>query len=90
MMLERGRNTDTGSVNGGGGHVAIDAAMLDVQAVARVLRCSPRHVHRLRDAGRMPPPVKLGALVRWSRAVIEEWISRGCPPSRGGKHRPSR
>ena len=58
------------------------AAMLDVQAVAELLACSTRHVYRLADSGRMPRPVKLGKLVRWSRSVIEEWIAGGCPRCR--------
>jgi excisionase family DNA binding protein len=60
----------------------ISPALLDVRAVAEMLRCSPRHVYRLADAGRMPPPLKLGALVRWSRQSIEDWIAGGCKPIR--------
>ena len=56
--------------------------LLDVQAVAEMLGCSQRHVYRLSDAGKMPAPVKLGALVRWSTAVIQEWIDQGCPAVR--------
>ena len=59
--------------------VATAAQLLDVQAVATMLGCSPRHVYRLSDAGRMPSPLKLGALVRWSRAAVDEWIDAGCP-----------
>jgi excisionase family DNA binding protein len=55
-------------------------ALLDARALAKLLGCSPRHVCRLSDAGRMPSPVKLGALVRWSRQAIEDWISDGCKP----------
>jgi predicted DNA-binding transcriptional regulator AlpA len=61
-----------------------DAALLDVRAVSRILGCSPRHVYRLSDGGRMPPPVKLGALVRWPRRLIEDWIASGCPTARRG------
>jgi excisionase family DNA binding protein len=57
-------------------------ALLDVRAVAQMLGCSTRHVYRLADAGRMPPPLKLGALVRWHRQTVEEWISGGCKPVR--------
>ena len=46
--------------------------LLDVQTVAGMLGCSPRHVYRLSDAGRMPGPVKLGSLVRWSAIAICE------------------
>ena len=41
-----------------------DPAMLDVQDVADLLKCSCRHVYRMSDAGKMPAPLKLGALVR--------------------------
>lgn len=57
----------------------VAAALLNVHQVARLLSCSPRHVHRLVSADRMPRPVKLGALVRWPRHVIEAWIEEGCP-----------
>jgi excisionase family DNA binding protein len=58
------------------------AALLDVKAVAQLLNCSPRHVYRLSDGGRMPPPVRLGALVRWRRADLDRWLEAGCPPVR--------
>ena len=38
------------------------AALLDVQTLSRMLNCSARHVYRLADAGRMPAPLRLGAL----------------------------
>lgn len=59
--------------------------LLNVEQVATLLNCSPRHVYRLCDAGRMPRPVRLGALVRWNRAVIEAWIEAGCPAPKGGR-----
>jgi predicted DNA-binding transcriptional regulator AlpA len=64
------------------------AQLLDVRAVAALLDCSARHVYRLADAGRMPPPVRIGALVRWRRSTgdpttgIEDWIAGGCRPVR--------
>lgn len=58
------------------------AALLDVRAVAQLLDCSPRHVYRLADAGRMPGPVRLGALVRWRRADLDAWLDGGCRPVR--------
>ncbi len=54
-------------------------ALLNVQNVARMLDCSARTVYRLTDSGRMPRPVKLGAMVRWPREVVEAWIGEGCP-----------
>ena len=57
----------------------------DVGIVAGKLSCSPRHVYRLADAGRMPAPLRLGALVRWDLDVIDQWISEGCPLVRNVK-----
>jgi excisionase family DNA binding protein len=62
-------------------------ALLDVRAVAALLGCSPRHVYRMSDAGHMPPPVKLGALVRWRHQDIDAWIATGCKPVRTGGSR---
>lgn len=64
------------------------AELLDVRAVAELLGCSSRHVYRLSDAGLMPPPVKLGRLIRWRRrADIEPWLRDGCKPVRKGASR---
>jgi len=54
-------------------------ALLDVEQVAGLLNCSVRHVYRLCDGGKMPKPTKLGALNRWRRDVILQWIDAGCP-----------
>ncbi len=59
-------------------------AMLTVHDVARMLNCSARTVYRLTDSGRMPRPVKLRALVRWPREVVEHWVAAGCPDQRKG------
>jgi excisionase family DNA binding protein len=57
-------------------------ALMDVGAVAADCACSTRHIYRLSDAGRMPAPYRLGALVRWNRAEIKQWIAAGCPAVR--------
>jgi excisionase family DNA binding protein len=59
--------------------------LLDVRAVAALLDCSPRHVFRLADTGAMPPPVRVGRLVRWRRADLEAWLAAGCPATEGAK-----
>jgi excisionase family DNA binding protein len=65
-----------------------EAALLDVQAVARLLDCSSRHICRLADAGRMPAPIRLGALVRWRRADLDSWLANGCPSVRKTRRQP--
>jgi excisionase family DNA binding protein len=59
-----------------------DAALLNVRAVAALLNCSTRHIYRLADAGRMPVPLKLGALIRWRRTEVDAWIAGGCKSNR--------
>ena len=60
-------------------HTAVETTkLLSVEQVAEMLNCSSRHVYRLADAGKMPAPLKIGSLVRWSRASIESWIADGC------------
>jgi predicted DNA-binding transcriptional regulator AlpA len=53
--------------------------LIDRVEVARLIHCSPRHVDRLSRRNAMPPPLKLGALTRWSKSTIELWIESGCP-----------
>lgn len=53
--------------------------MLTVQQVAEMLGCSTRHVYRLADSGKMPKPVRVGTLVRWSFDGLATWINQGCP-----------
>ena len=80
-MIESKTATDGRNV-GGDAATREPAAMFNVGDVAKLLRCSERTVYRLSDAGRMPRPIKLGAMVRWSRTAIEEWIAEGCPTCR--------
>jgi excisionase family DNA binding protein len=55
------------------------SALVDIEWVASQLTVSSRHVRRLLDAGAMPLPIRLGALVRWRRQEILDWIASGCP-----------
>jgi excisionase family DNA binding protein len=58
------------------------AGLLDVRAVAELLDCSTRHVFRLAEAGKMPQPLHIGRLVRWTAAEVRDWIEAGCPAIR--------
>ena len=61
--------------------------LLDVRAVAEMLGCSTRHVYRMSDAAKMPSPLRLNSLVRWSQKSIVEWIDSGCLSCRKGGRR---
>jgi predicted DNA-binding transcriptional regulator AlpA len=54
--------------------------VLDVQGLGAKLKCSERHLYRMVERKLVPEPVKLGALNRWPRAVIDKWISDGMKP----------
>lgn len=82
-MIESNAATDGRKV-GGDAATRERAAMLSVGDVAKMLKCSDRTVYRLSDAAKMPGPVRIGSLVRWSRAAIEAWIAEGCPSCRRG------
>lgn len=56
--------------------------LLNVEQVAEMLNCSTRTVRRLAETGKMPRSLKLGALLRWKRVAIQEWIEAGCPAMR--------
>ena len=53
--------------------------LIDIDRLAVRLGCSTRHVRRLAACGRIPRPIKLGALLRWIKADIDQWITAGCP-----------
>lgn len=57
--------------------------LLDLEALAALLNCSRQHARRLANEGRVPPPVRLGRLLRWDAIAIQRWIDDGCPSSVG-------
>lgn len=61
--------------------------LIDGKEVARLLDVSPRTIWRLKDSGKMPRPIRLGNLVRWSYDEIKEWIELGCPSQKRGRGR---
>jgi len=87
--MSPGVSTADGRTVGLEPQLAISPELLGVRAVASLLGgCSVRHVFRLADAGRMPKPIKLGALVRWRRDELAAWLRAGCPSTQPGARRP--
>ena len=58
---------------------AAEKPLIDVKEFAAKLGCCPKHIRRMADSGRCPPSIQLGALRRWNRQVVDEWIADGCP-----------
>lgn len=53
--------------------------LLNVDEVAKFLTVSVRTIHRLKDAGRMPMPLRIGGCLRWELSVLEAWVADGAP-----------
>jgi len=75
-------DTETRAKDTSSADTAQPTVLLTVREIAARLKCSTRMVYRLADAGRMPPPCRLGKLVRWKTEAIDAWIEQGCPNCR--------
>ena len=56
--------------------------LITASKLAALLEISTRTLWRLRSAGRLPEPVRLGGAVRWRREDIQNWIAGGCQAAR--------
>jgi len=66
-------NSDKAKANPG--RVALSA-----EELAEMLGVSRSHVFRMASSGLLPPAIRFGRVVRWSRATIEDWVAAGAPP----------
>ena len=53
-------------------------AMITAVDFATMLKVSVRTLWRLRSAGQVPEPVRLGGAVRWRLDEVKKWIAGGC------------
>jgi prophage regulatory protein len=53
--------------------------LITAHELARLLNISTRSLWRLRSAGDIPSPVRLGSSVRWRIDDVTKWIADGCP-----------
>lgn len=59
------------------------ALLVDVKELARLLGCATRSVYKMRAAGQLPQPRRLGRMLRWSLDDVRSWIEDGCKPPKG-------
>jgi predicted DNA-binding transcriptional regulator AlpA len=53
--------------------------LLTAQAIAEKLSLSKRQIFRMKSAGLICAPIKVGAgSIRWRASDVEQWISMGC------------
>lgn len=53
--------------------------LIDVRDVAKLLKLSTRTIAKMSQTGRMPPPTRIGAAVRWNEKELRAWVDAGCP-----------
>jgi predicted DNA-binding transcriptional regulator AlpA len=53
--------------------------MVTVHEAAAMCKMSKTTFYKLHASGKTPRRVKLGALARWRRQEILDWIKAGCP-----------
>lgn len=59
--------------------------LLTADMLATQLQVSKRTLWRLRSAGLLPQPVRLGGTVRWRASDITAWIAAGCAAPRDAR-----
>ena len=50
--------------------------LFTIRDVAGVLNVSTRGLRKLVADGRFPQPIRVGRLLRWPEATVQEWIAR--------------
>lgn len=53
--------------------------LVSAEKLAQLLDISIRTLWRLRAAGKLPAPVRLGGSVRWRVDEVQAWVGQGCP-----------
>jgi predicted DNA-binding transcriptional regulator AlpA len=61
---------------------AIEPLLVAAAEAARLCGVSEASWYRLRSAGKLPSPVKLGGRVLWRVAELRRWTAAGCPDLR--------
>ena len=58
---------------------ALTEGTFDARDLAKLLKCSERHVRRLTDLNQVPGLIRCGRLVRFHRGTVLDWLRAGCP-----------
>lgn len=87
VLLGMGKDSMEGIEEGGnrgesyGGnirHGKDEQPLLDAKGAAALLMVSESFFYRMHRAGKTPPAIKIGSLMRWKRSDLLEWIAKGC------------
>ena len=55
------------------------ALLVKAKELAEMLSVSPRHIWRMKAAGKLPKAIEIGHCVRWKLLDITNWLAMGCP-----------
>lgn len=61
--------------------IVMISPLVTAEQLAEILQVSTRTVWRMRSAGQLPKPVRIGGNVRWRAQDLEVWIAGGCKPA---------
>lgn len=53
--------------------------LVGANELAEMLSVSPRHIWRMKSAGKLPKSINFGRCVRWVLSDIHLFIEMGCP-----------
>lgn len=48
--------------------------LITVKEVAKMLKCTPKHVYFMEKAGKFPAKVKIGGSTRWVESEVKAWL----------------
>jgi len=54
-------------------------ALISAAELGELLQVSTRTLWRLRSAGKLIKPIKIGGSTRWRLDEVQTWIANGCP-----------
>jgi len=57
----------------------VHSQLITTEELAQMLSVSERTIYRWRAEGKIPPALKIGGVLRWSRDAIVEWLADGAP-----------
>jgi excisionase family DNA binding protein len=55
--------------------------LIDTSAARKLLNVSARTIWTMTQTGKMPKPIRVGRLVRWSYEELQAWVKAGGPPT---------
>lgn len=67
------------SIFGGQEPLQDQGLLIDSREAMKLLKVSRKTLYTMQTTGKMPPPIRIGAAVRWSLDVLKKWVEAGCP-----------